>query len=59
VAKIKNVAANPYAPSKNLTKLQGRGGYRLGVGDCRVIYELHDDRLVMPVLDPGSSGGIY
>jgi mRNA interferase RelE/StbE len=43
VGKIKNVAANPYAPNRNLTKLQGRDGYRLRVGDCRV----------------GSRGGIY
>ena len=38
VAKIKDVAANPYAPNNNLTKLQGRDGYRLRVGDWRVIF---------------------
>jgi mRNA interferase RelE/StbE len=59
VAKIREVAAKPYAPNNNLTKLQGRDGYRLRVGDWRVIYELEDDRLVMLVLAVGSRGGIY
>jgi len=58
-AKIKEVAVNPYAPSNNLTKLQGRDAYRLRVGDWRVIYELHDDRLVMVILEVGPRGGIY
>jgi len=45
VEKIKEVAADPYASHNNVTKLQGRDGYRLRIGDWRVIYELHDDRL--------------
>ena len=59
VAKIREVAASPYAPNNNLTKLQGRDGYRLRVGDWRVIYELQDDRLVMLVLEVGPRGGKY
>ena len=59
VAKIKEVAVDPYAPNNNLTKLQGRDGYRLRVGDWRVIYELQDDHLVMLVLDVGPRGDIY
>lgn len=59
VAKIKGVATDPYAPNNNLAKLQGRDGYRLRVGDWRVIYELQDERLVMLVLDMGPRGGIY
>jgi mRNA interferase RelE/StbE len=59
VAKIREVAANPHAPNNNLTKLQGRDGYRLRVGGWRVIYELQDDRLVMLVLEVGPRGGIY
>ena len=47
VAKIRESAANPYAPNNNLTKLQGRGGYRLRVGGWRVIYELQDDCVVI------------
>jgi mRNA interferase RelE/StbE len=59
VMKIKEVAADPYASNNNLTKLQGRDGYRLRVGDWRVIYELQDERLVMLVLDVGPRGDIY
>jgi mRNA interferase RelE/StbE len=59
VAKIREVALNPYARNNNLTKLQGRDGYRLRVGGWRVIYELHDDRRVMLVLEVGPRGGIY
>ena len=59
VAKVRDVAAQPYAPNNNLTKLQDRDGYRLRVGDWRVIYELEDDRLVMLVLEVGPRGGIY
>jgi len=50
---------NPYALNNNLTKLQGRGAYRLRVGNWRVIYERHDDRLVMLILEVGPRGGIY
>jgi mRNA interferase RelE/StbE len=59
VAKIREVSVNPYAPNNNLTRLQGSDGYRLRVGDWRIIYELDDDRLVMLVLEVGSRGGIY
>ena len=59
VARIKEVAVNPHAPNNNLAGLQGRDAYRLRVGDWRVIYELHDDRLEMVILDVGPRGGIY
>ena len=59
VAKIREVAADPYAPNNNLAKLQGRDGYRLRVGGWRVIYEIDGGRLVMLVLDVGARGGVY
>lgn len=59
VEKIKEIATDPYARHNNVTKLQGRDGYRLRVGDWRVIYELHDDRLELWVLEVGARGGIY
>jgi mRNA interferase RelE/StbE len=59
VAKIKEIAADPYARHNNVIKLQGRDGYRLRIGDWRVIYELHDDRLELWVLEVGARGGIY
>jgi mRNA interferase RelE/StbE len=59
VEKIKEIATDPYTRHNNVTKLQGRDGYRLRVGDWRVIYELHDDRLELWVLEVGARGGIY
>ena len=59
VGTINEVAVAPYAQHNNVTKLQGRDGYRLRVGDWRVIYELHDDRLELWVLEVGARGGIY
>jgi len=57
--KIREVAEDPYATNNNLTKLQGRDGYRLRVGDWRIIYELQDDQLIMLVLELDTRGGIY
>jgi mRNA interferase RelE/StbE len=57
--KLDQLAQDPYARNPNLTRLQGRPGYRLRVGDWRVIYELEDDRLVILVLKIASRGGAY
>ena len=59
VGKVKEIATDPYGRHNNVTKLQGRDGYRLRIGDWRVIYEIHDDRLELWVLDVGARGGIY
>lgn len=59
VDKIKEIAADPYARHNNVTRLQGREAYRLRIGDWRVIYELHDDRLELWALEVGARGGIY
>jgi len=59
VEKIKEVAAAPYARHNNVTKLQGRDGYRLRIGDWRVLYDLRDDRLELWALEVGARGGIY
>ena len=57
--KLDQLAQDPHARNPNLTKLQGRPGYRLRVGDWRVIYELEDDRLVILVLKIAPRGGAY
>lgn len=59
VRKIKEIAANPHGRRNTVTKLQGRDGYRLRIGDWRVIYVLHDDRLELWALEVGPRGGIY
>lgn len=57
--KIGVIALDPHVPNNNVTKLVGRSGYRLRVGDWRVIYELQDEQLVMQVIKVGSRGEIY
>jgi len=56
--KIKAYAANPNA-GQNVIKMSGVDGYRMRIGDWRVIFEKRDDILLILILDIGSRGGIY
>ena len=58
LAKIAFLSTNPFA-AQNVKKLVGRDGYRLRVGDWRVIYEVDAGRLVILVLAVASRGGVY
>jgi mRNA interferase RelE/StbE len=57
IGKIKAYAADPASQANNIKRLQGRDGYRLRVGDYRVLFNLDGD--VMDILDIGPRGGIY
>ena len=57
--RIKRIAQSPYASNPNVTKLQGREGYRLRIGDWRVLYALQDDQLIMLVIEIDVRGRIY
>jgi len=59
VGKIEALAANPHASIPNVKALSGVPGFRLRVGDWRVIYELQDDVLVVLVLRIKPRGGAY
>ena len=56
--KIELLTTDPFA-APNVKKLLGRSGYRLQVGDWRVIYEVYGDRLVIHVLVIAPRGGAY
>lgn len=57
--KLDQIAKDPYTKRSNVTKLQNRQGYRLRVGDWRVIYDIRTDELIILVLKVGSRGEIY
>jgi mRNA interferase RelE/StbE len=56
-AAIFAIADNP-RPSGS-KKLKGREGYRIRVGDYRVIYEIKDDVLIIKVIRIGHRKEIY
>ena len=57
--KIEEIAENPFLPHSNVTKLQNREGYRLRVGDWRVIYEVQQDKVLIIVLKIGLRKEVY
>jgi mRNA interferase RelE/StbE len=57
--KLESIAADPYAEHPNAKKLQGREGYRLRVGNWRVIYKIQSDQLLIIVLKIASRGEVY
>ena len=56
-AKIQQYADDPASLANNVIKLQGRDGFRLRVGDWRVIFQ--DDGTVVAILEIGPRGSIY
>ncbi|GAA0545274.1 type II toxin-antitoxin system RelE family toxin [Chitinophaga japonensis] len=55
--KIKALAGDPRPPG--CKKLMGREGYRIRVGNYRVIYNIHDNILTILVIDIGDRKSIY
>lgn len=55
--KIDAYAADPSSQANNVKKLRGRRGYRLRVGDWRVIFDSNGD--VLDILAVGPRGGVY
>ena len=57
-SKVEGLARDPLGAA-NVKKLAGQPGYRLRVGDWRVIYDVVSGRLVVRVLRVGPRGGVY
>ncbi|HCQ14014.1 type II toxin-antitoxin system RelE/ParE family toxin [Flavobacterium sp.] len=54
---IYDLAENPRP--QGYKKLKGRTGYRIRVGNYRIIYEIFDDILLIDVIDLGHRKDIY
>jgi len=57
VEAIKQLAENP-RPS-DCTKLSGREAWRIRIGSYRIIYEVHDNRLLVLVVTIGHRREVY
>lgn len=57
--KLLELACNPYSDTLDIVKLRNRNGYRLRVGDWRIIYEVQQEVLVIVVLKIAPRGGVY
>lgn len=59
VNNLQQLAANPDNASLNIDVLKGREGFRLRVGQYRVLYKRQDDRLIIEVVKIRPRGDIY
>lgn len=59
VAKIDALAANPAAPNPNAAALKGGPGFRLRVGDLRVLYVVESAEKLLRVAAILSRGEAY
>lgn len=53
------LAANPDRQGLDVKPLQGRNGFRLRIGDWRLIYEVDRGRLIILVVEIGPRGDVY
>jgi mRNA interferase RelE/StbE len=55
--RLAGLSGDPRPPGS--VKLTGENAYRARVGDYRIIYTIHDDRLIVLVIDVGHRRDIY
>lgn len=56
--KIMELANNPHG-MRNVKKLTNHPGYRLRIGDWRVVYTVNDNELIVHVINVKTRGEIY
>ena len=57
--KLDLLCANPHNPALDIKNLQGRDGYRLRIGDYRVIYDVDNGELIINLIEVGHRREIY
>jgi len=57
--KIEALAEDPLAPNNNVRKLTNHPGYRLRVGDWRVVYTIHEQALLIAIVRIAPRGDVY
>ncbi|KIH75500.1 mRNA interferase RelE/StbE [Geoalkalibacter ferrihydriticus] len=57
--KIEALAVDPFAANNNVRKLTQHPGYRLRVGDWRVVYLVQEEALLIAVVRIASRGDVY
>jgi mRNA interferase RelE/StbE len=55
--KIRSLESEPRPPG--CKKLSGQERYRIRQGDCRILYEIIDDRLVVTIVKAGHRRDVY
>jgi mRNA interferase RelE/StbE len=58
-SKVLALARDPNAPNNNIKKLTGVEGFRLRVGDWRVVYVLRHQALTVIVIRVGHRSEVY
>jgi len=59
IDKIKKLAVDPYSKELDIKKLKGTEGYRLRVGEYRVIYDFDKKKLIVQIVKIQSRGNVY
>ncbi|MCY4588929.1 MAG: type II toxin-antitoxin system RelE/ParE family toxin [Bryobacterales bacterium] len=59
VGKIDGLAADPFAPNHNVVALKATDGFRLRVGDWRVLYTLDTEARTMTIVAIVPRGEAY
>jgi mRNA interferase RelE/StbE len=59
VDKLHEIKENPDDPNLDVDKIKGKSGYRLRVGQYRIIYTRHRDQSMIEVVKIRPRGDIY
>ena len=57
ISAVRHLAENPRPPE--VKKLSGRDAWRIRIGSYRVLYEIHDAKLVVLVVEIGDRRDVY